>query len=647
MLKNTYKKGVGIVHGSSNTGRTIYVEPMEIVEPTNEMKSVHGQIRAEENKILFEMCQMISQYREEIKSAVTAAAEIDVLRAKAKLGARIRGVIPEVGDDGSMRCIEAKHPVLLLRGVDPVGNNIELDGQNRALVISGPNAGGKTVVLKTAGLFALMAKHAIPLPTRPGARVDFMQVMADIGDMQTVSGDLSTFSGHLVVCREMLKHAKSYSGNSLVLLDEIGTGTDPAQGAALAQAVLEELIDLGTRVIVTTHYQRIKELAAEDERFQIAAMEFIDNRPTYRLRVGSVGESYALEAGRRMRLPENVLERANLLLDDESRRILALQKRLEEETDRARQRQLELEAALRDLTGRETAIERSKALLEEQIKKLREGKTEEFLVDLRAKEKDLDGLIKKAQDAAMKMDLTRSERERAVEEVKREVKAARTETETKLVEQNAEDLATPLVAGEPIDEGTTLIVLEKGTIFGSRGIVTQRNKGRGRIFLRVAGVEVKMDRHLLGRPHQAGKMGFLISGGANSGKAGVPFEETLSAKDRRMRQMLMEELVDPDKQLMDARKQRSRGGNVASRQATNSLDLRDKSFDEGQVLATTYFERSLDNQVAVVYINHGGKKEGDANKTRLRTWLKQHPFVRRISSAEDDAFTLVELDFDE
>ena len=122
MLKNTYKKGVGIVHGASNTGRTIYVEPMEVVAPTNEMKSVLGQMRAEENKILFEMCQLISQYREEIKGAVTAAAEIDVLRAKARLGARVRGVVPEMSDAGCLRCVDAKHPVLLLRGVEPVGN---------------------------------------------------------------------------------------------------------------------------------------------------------------------------------------------------------------------------------------------------------------------------------------------------------------------------------------------------------------------------------------------------------------------------------------------------------------------------------------------------------------------------------------------
>lgn len=140
-----------------------------------------------------------------------------------------------MGNEGSIRCVDARHPVLLLRGTEPIGNRIELNQSATALVISGPNAGGKTIVLKTAGLFALMAKHAIPLPTRQGARVDYMQVMADIGDMQSVSGDLSTFSGHLVVCREMLAHAQSYTGHSLVLLDEIGTGTDPAQGAALAQ----------------------------------------------------------------------------------------------------------------------------------------------------------------------------------------------------------------------------------------------------------------------------------------------------------------------------------------------------------------------------------------------------------------------------
>jgi DNA mismatch repair protein MutS2 len=555
-----------------------------------------------------------------------------------------------------MRCVEARHPVLLLRGIEPVGNSIELSEENVALVISGPNAGGKTIVLKTAGLFALMAKHSIPLPARQGARVDFLNCMADIGDMQSVSGDLSTFSGHLVVCREMLKLAKQHEGYSLVLLDEIGTGTDPAQGAALAQAVLEELINLGTRVIVTTHYQRIKELAAEDKRFNIAAMEFVDNRPTYKLRLGSVGESYAIEAGRRMSLPDNVLERASALLDDESRRILALQKRLEEETELARQKQLAFEAELQALSERESAIERSKAMLEEQIKKLREGKTEEFLVELRAKEKELDLLIRKAEERALQPDISRGDREKIVEEAKLAVKSTRTETEREIVEQNAEDIATPLVPGEPIEQGVTLIVLEKGTLFGTRGVVMQRNKGRGRVVIRVAGVEVKMERHLLGKPLKAGKLGFMVNGeSTGSSGLGGKSEENMSAKDRRMMQMLQEELVDPDKLLSRPRKLKDGARLAGLRLATNTLDIRGQGLAEAQDLAMSYFERAMNGdskgQVGVVYIHHGALKSSETVKPKFRAWLKRNPLVRRCQPAElsdgGDAYTVVELDFED
>lgn len=411
------------------------------------------------------------------------------------------------------------------------------------------------------------------------------------------------------------------------------------------KAVLEELINLGTRVIVTTHYQRIKELAAEDSRFQIAAMEFVDNRPTYRLRLGSVGESYALEAGRRMMLPENVLERANLLLDDESRRILALQKRLEEETDRARVKQRELDDAISALGERENAIERSKSLLEEQIKKLREGRTDEFLVELLAKERELELLIRKAQEVAVQTDISRGDMEKAIEKVKAEVKTTRIDTEKAIVEVSAEDLATPLIPGEPVEEGVTLIVLEKGSIFGSRGIVTQKNKGRGRVFLRVAGVEVKMERHLLGRPHRAGKMGFLTADGD---------DENMSAKDKRMMKMLQEDLVDPDKLMVKPR--RVKDGKLSGlRMATNTLDIRGHGLAEAQDLTMTYFERTmakdLKDQLGIVYINHGNIKSADAIKPKFRLWLKKNPLVRRLAPAElsdgGDAFTVVELDFAE
>eukprot|EP01035_Chromulina_nebulosa_P037044 gene37044-49983_t len=232
MLRNTFKRGVGIVHGSSNTdlksnivcglqfmvGRSIYVEPMEVVEKTNELKSIQADLKAEEAKICYEMCKTIATHREVIRRCAEAVTALDLYCSRARLGAQLNGIIPEVGNEGMIRCNNARHPVLLLRQSQTypnisastsniiVGNSIELNSSSSSLVISGPNAGGKTIVLKTCGLFALMVQFSIPLPTSRGGRVDlFSDVMADIGDLQSVDGDLSTFSGHLVMCREMLR----------------------------------------------------------------------------------------------------------------------------------------------------------------------------------------------------------------------------------------------------------------------------------------------------------------------------------------------------------------------------------------------------------------------------------------------------------
>ena len=640
MLKNTYKKGIGIVHSSSNTGRTIYVEPMEIVEPTNEMKSKLAELRAEETKILFDMCRSIATYKDEIKKSMKAVTEVDILRAKARLGLAMKGVIPEVQNEGLIRCLNSKHPILLLRGIEPIGNTIELSNDNTALVISGPNAGGKTIILKTAGLFALMVRYAIPIPAKQGARVDLFQVMADIGDMQTVSGDLSTFSGHLIVCREMLEKAKSYQGQSLVLLDEIGTGTDPAQGAALAQAVLEELIKLGSRVIVTTHYRRIKELAAEDERFRIAAMEFIENRPTYRLRVGYVGESYALEAGKRMNLPDNVLSRATALLDDESRRIIALQKKLEEETEIARQKQIQLDNEILSLETRESTLQEAKLKLDEQISKIREGKVDEFLIDLRNKERELELMLRNLEDYINKEGPNRDEKTKALNEIKTSVREFRTETEREVVLTASEDIATPLIPGEPIEEGTTLVILERGNLFGTRGITSQRNKGRGRIVVRVAGVDVKMERHLLGFPIRSGKLGFPINNENSS-------NTTMSAKEKRLLKMLEEDLVDLDKKSIINR------SNSIKKMSANTLTIKDSStVAEAHDATVNFIEQIIDksDDFDVLYIHHANKRLFDTdNKTKFRTLLKKHPFVKNVKSATNDeggdAYTVIQLDY--
>lgn len=629
MLKNTYKKGIGVVHGSSNTGRTIYVEPFEVVDMTNEMKSMQGQLRAEENRILSDMCRAISEYREEIRQAVEAVAEVDVIHAKARLGASLKGVVPDVNNEGRISCENAKHPVLILRGTDAIGNDINLGSDSTAMVISGPNAGGKTIILKTAGLFALMAKHAIPVPARDGARVDIFNVMADIGDMQTVSGDLSTFSGHLVVCREMLQKASNHQGHSLALLDEVGTGTDPAQGAALAQAILEDLISGEVRVMVTTHYQRIKELAAEDNRFRIAAMEFVDNKPTYRLRLGSVGESFALEAAERMSLPPRVLSRANNLLDDESRRILALQKALEAETERARQRQEAYESMLEQVKGKKEEVEAAKREVEKEKEEIRAGRKEEFLEGLKSKEKEAATIMEEIQTISMAKDLSKAEKQKAVTAKQAEVKVLRTEIESEIVEEVAEDVAIPLVSGEPVEEGKTLVVLERGILFQKKGIVTKRNKGRGRVHLRVAGAQIKIERHLVGYP-----LDRLQNSGMQGGQELLRDpSKKLTSKEREMIRM-QEDLVNLDSP--SAKGPKGGSGGKPQRKAGNTVDVRDLAFGRCQDRINDAISRHFDEES--LYIYHG---KGCEDQNKVRTWLRGNPLVEKVS--DEGEYTLLQF----
>ena len=661
MLKNTYKRGLGIVHGSSNTGRSIYVEPREVVQPTNDLKLAQVELRKEENAVFFEMCKAIAANRDSIVQSMTVVGQLDVMRAKAALGVRLRGIIPEVGNEGVLHCVDARHPVLVMRGVETVGNCIDLNADAPGLVISGPNAGGKTIVLKTIGLLALMVQHAIPIPARPGARVDQLDVMADIGDMQMVSGDLSTFSGHLVVCREMLKRAKHGGGGAnqrhhpLILLDEIGTGTDPAQGAVLAQAVLEELMASNARVIVTTHYQRVKELAAAaaDEgssllsSFRIAAMEFLDNRPTYRLRMGSVGESFALEAGQRMGLPTHVLVRAESLLDDETRRLVTLQQRLEEEVALARKEQAAAEDIVTALEAERAGMEDNRRSLAEELARVRDGATEKYLVHVKEKERLIEQLVEDAKRAAASGDA------RGVEAVRTAVKEARVETEGCMVAAvvAAEGIATALVAGVPVEVGTALIVLEKGNLFRTRGIVTRRNKGRGRVLMRVAGAEVKFERHLLGIPtNKNWLVGFGKGhrGGEVGGRAMKEDFLKMSAKDRRLFEMLETELVDPEQMLKTHRcaKEDPRAG---LRMNSNTLDARNLGLEELRPRATAFLEHIVSkNHVGVLYVNHGNTKCAESVKVKARTWLKKHPLVRSVRGASasegGDAYTYVELD---
>ena len=321
------RKGLGIVHGTSQSGETLFVEPAEVVAKSNEIRETESAIQREIRRILVLLSGKIGGQATPLQEGLKAATSVDLAVARAGLGQCWNGCIPSCGDEGEVLLLEARHPVLVLRGIDVVPNDLRLNRAQPALVLSGPNTGGKTVALKTVGLCAMLVRAGIPLPVDEGSRMDFMDpVLADIGDVQTVEGDLSTFSGHLLVLNQILDGAKP---GALVLLDEVGMGTDPGQGAALAQAFLEALVDQGVRLVVTTHYAPLRALGAVDNRFGLAAVEVEEGRPTYRVLEGQAGASHAFAIASGLQTPTPIIERARALMDQSSRQLTEMVELLE------------------------------------------------------------------------------------------------------------------------------------------------------------------------------------------------------------------------------------------------------------------------------------------------------------------------------
>lgn len=329
----------GIVHGTSQSGQTLFIEPDEIVDLNNRCKLAECDVLDEERRILARFSGWVAEEAEAFAQSLAIAEVLDIIAAAARLGEDLVGAEPVIADEPKVALLHARHPLMLLAGRRCVANDVTI-GAGSTLVVSGPNAGGKTVALKTVGLIALMVRHGLHIPAEGGSAIGwFREVRTDIGDAQSLEQNLSTFSGHMVNIRELL----SDSGpGSLILVDEIAVGTDPEQGAALAQAVLEALSERGATAIVTTHYERLKALGATDARFANASVGFDLSRlePTFKLHLGIPGSSGALAVARRMGVPGDVVDRATSLLGGAGARVEDLLANVLEQ-----QRRLELERA--------------------------------------------------------------------------------------------------------------------------------------------------------------------------------------------------------------------------------------------------------------------------------------------------------------
>jgi DNA mismatch repair protein MutS2 len=322
-VKTGWKRRVeGVIHSASGTGQTVFVEPLETIENNNRLVKLLEEEQREIFQILLEMTGVLRPRAAEVEMAVGLIADLDLLFAKAHFGREFRCAIPVFADGGAARFSlrGARHPlledVLRPKGARPVALTLTLDAERRVVVISGPNAGGKTVVLKTAGLLALMARSGLPVPADEAEIPWFDEVLADIGDAQSITESLSTFSAHLTQIRSMMDRA---TGASLVLLDELGAATDPQEGGALGIALIDYFLERGAMMIVSTHLPAIKVYGANAPRVTNAAVGFDVETlsPTYRLSVGLPGQSAGLAIAARLGLPETILERARGALESQ------------------------------------------------------------------------------------------------------------------------------------------------------------------------------------------------------------------------------------------------------------------------------------------------------------------------------------------
>ncbi|MDD3557701.1 MAG: endonuclease MutS2 [Melioribacteraceae bacterium] len=403
----------GFIHSESSTGQTVYIEPEETLELNNEILTLSFAEKREIERILRELTSHIGKSAELLKQTLRSIAKIDSVFAKAKYSLEIIGGFPTFNENEKINLINARHPLLLKKLGQK--NTIPLDLQirnDKVIIITGPNAGGKTVVLKTVGLLTLLALSGIHIPAGPDSNLHFFNnVLVDIGDKQSIEDDLSTFSSHLSNINSILNEACE---NSLVLLDEIGTGTDPNEGSALATSILIQLQKTGSLVLATTHHGNLKVFAHDIDGFENASMEFDTEKlvPTYKFNQGIPGSSYAFEIAKRIGFSEHLIQNAKEFMDSDKNKIENLLIDLENKSNSLRIKLNQLEIENTRLKGLTNLYEQKVERLETQKKEILEKtkfEAEEYLKDIN---KTVENAVRNIRESNAKKETIREAKEK-------------------------------------------------------------------------------------------------------------------------------------------------------------------------------------------------------------------------------------------
>ncbi|HBV88097.1 MAG TPA: endonuclease MutS2 [Desulfosporosinus sp.] len=587
-IKQEYRTAFpGIVHDQSASGATLFIEPMPVVHLGNELREVILKEQREVQRILQMLSAQIEGRADEIADLHEALAQLDLVVAKAHLSVTMNAGAPELVTKQQMKLVQARHP-LISGGVVPL--SLELGNDFDTLVITGPNTGGKTVALKVVGLMAAMNQSGLQIPAESDSQMGvFTQIFADIGDEQSVEQSLSTFSGHMKNIVEIINRADA---RSLILLDEVGAGTDPTEGAALAMGILAELHERGCRTVSTTHYGALKTFAYETPRVKNASVEFDTEtlRPTYRLLVGIPGKSNAFTIAGRLGLSERVLEKANTFVTEREMQVADLIENLGET-----HREIELEKEKAE-TGRRAVEKQSKDLEEKSIRL-----DEEFEILLALARDEANELIREA----------KREADTIIEELKAALKKEnKQQQDIEKARQGFRRISAKLDHGRQVKRSDS--ELSTGQIILGQTVYMTKLRQKGQV--------VKL-------PNTNGEV--LVQVGIM--KVMVPLTELKLAQE--------EKKVTP---------KYSREMGIGVRKAEeirNEIDLRGMLVEEGREALDKYMDDAVLGGIGLIYVIHG--KGTGAMRTGIQGFLKGHPHVRSFRIGEygegDSGVTVVEL----
>ena len=467
----------GLVHDTSASGATVFVEPMSVVEANNEIRVLRSDEQDEIARILLELSGEAGSFADSIIESYHYAVELDLIFAKAQVAYKMKAVVPQVGEDGKIALHAARHPLIAKEKVVPT--DITLGVEFDTLIITGPNTGGKTVALKTIGLLTLMAMCGLMIPAGEGSRVAvFRHILADIGDEQSIEQSLSTFSSHMVNIIHIFEVADN---SSLILLDELGADTDPVEGAALAEAIIQELRGRGVRLACTTHYAELKAYAIQTPGVENGSCEFdvATLRPTYRLLIGVPGKSNAFAITQRLGMDTAIVDRARELVSREGNAFEQVVGRLEEDRRKMEDELEALRASAAQAKANAEASQRLKDEAEAQAKKEIDRARQEAAQIVQKTRQRADALVGELEE------LRRQKNKQLSAEQKARLRSGLKELESSSdpVHQRRDDnyvLPRPLVVGDEvllydIDKEATVLELPKdGTVLVQAGIIKTR-----------------------------------------------------------------------------------------------------------------------------------------------------------------------------